>query len=70
MLTIYVFLGRSHFSSFSLFPPPPVNLRKVIALASVDSAVTAGYYVIRFPSSVGGFSVLDFFLRLRSLAAG
>ena len=51
-------------------PIPRVNLRKTIALASVDSAITAGSSVVRFPSSVFilWFSALHFFLRLRSLA--
>ena len=57
-------------SSAGLVSIPRVSLRKVIALASVDSAATAGFSAVCFPSSVLRlwFSTLAFFLRLRSLA--
>ena len=57
------------FFMFPFFPTPGVNLRKPIALVSVDSAFTVGVSAVRFSSSVLRFrcSALTFFLRLRSL---
>ena len=40
------------FLSASFVPIPRVNVRKAIALASVDSTITTGLSVVRFPSSV------------------
>ena len=47
---------------------PRVNLRKAIALVSVDSDVTAGFLAVRFFALRFRSSVLEFSLRLRSLA--
>ena len=54
----------------SFVPIPRVILRKAIARASVDSTVTAGCSIVRFPSSVLYFRLSDLprSLRLHSLA--
>ena len=48
-------LGSRILHAVLFVPLPCVNLRKAIALVSVDSAITAGFSDFRFPFSVFGF---------------